>query len=139
MGNAVWLFWAVPTWYFSTLLKPFSAGALSAVPAFGAVCLAIGAVWGIRRRKANLLIFLLLVAASQALVVVAGVMRGSLRGGAGQPILGTFLLLQVAIAGYLVWRLKGTRWAAAALAIFTSSYAAFAAFVAAMAFSDDWL
>jgi hypothetical protein len=143
MGNAVWLFCAVPTWYFSTLLMPFGAGMLSAIPASGAVCLVIGAVWGIIERKANLLVFLLLIVASQALVVVAGFWRGSLRGTTNeltlQTLLGIFLLLQIAIAGYFVWRLKGARWPAAALAIFTSSYAAFGAFVAAMAFSNDWL
>jgi hypothetical protein len=143
MGNAVWLFWAVPAWYFSTLLMPFGAGPLSAIPASGAVGLVIGAGWGVIKRKTNLLIFLMLILASQALVVVAGFLRGSLRGTTNQltlqTLLGTFLLLQIAIAGYFVWRLKGARWPAVALAIFTSSYAAFGAFVAAMAFSDDWL
>jgi hypothetical protein len=143
MENAVWLFWAVPAWYFSTLLMPFGAGALSAIPASGVVCLVIGAIWGIKNQKTHLLIFFLLVVASQILVVAAGFSRGSLRGAANQLILqtllGTFLLLQIVIAGYFVWRLKGARWPAAALAIFTSSYAAFGAFIAAMAFSDDWL
>lgn len=143
MGNAVWLFWAVPAWYFSTLLMPFGAGPLSAIPAAGAICLVIGAGWGVVKRKTNLLLFLLLVVASQILVVIAGFSRGSLRGTTNQLILqillGTFLLLQIAIAGYFVWRVKGARWPAVALAIFTSSYAAFGAFVAGMAFSDDWL
>ena len=49
------------------------------------------------------------------------------------------MLLQIAGAGYIVWRLEGARWPAAAIAIFTSSYAFFAAFVAAMAFSDTWV
>ena len=143
MGNAVWLFWAVPVWYFSTLSMPFSAGPLSAIPASGAICLVIGAGWGVIKRKMNLLLFLLLIVATQVLVVVAGFLRGSLRGTTNQltlqTLLGAFLLLQIAFAGYLVWRLKGARWPAVALAIFTSSYAAFGAFVAAMAFSDDWL
>jgi hypothetical protein len=143
VGNAVWLFWAVPSWYFSTLLMPFGAGPLSAITALGAVCLIIGAGWGIIKRKTSLLLFLLLIAASQVLVVDAGFSRGLLRGTTNQitlqTLLGAFLLLQVVIAGYFVWRLKGARWPAVVLAIFTSSYAAFGAFVAAMAFSDDWL
>jgi len=139
MGNAAWLFLALPAWYFSTILAPFSAGVLTAIPALGILCLAIGVVLGIVKRKTSLMIFLLLPAASQILVVIAGFMRGSLRYDANQPILWTFLLLQIAAAGYIVWRLKGARRPAAALAVFTSSYAFFAAFVAAMAFSDTWL
>ncbi len=83
--------------------------------------------------------FLLLPVASQVLVVVAGFMRGSLREEANQPILLAFLLLQIAVAAYFVFRLNGARLSAAALAVFTVSYALFAAFVAAMAFSDTWL
>ncbi len=113
MGNAVWLFWAVPYWYFSTLLMPFGNGPLSEIPALGAVCLIIGAGWGIIKRKTSLLIFLLLIVASQALVVVAGFSHGLLRGTTNQitlqTLLGTFLLLQIVIAGYFVWRLKGAR------------------------------
>jgi hypothetical protein len=143
MGNAIWLFWAVPTWYFSTILMPFGAGSLSAVPALGVVCLAVGAVSGIIKRKTNLLIFLLFIVASQVLVVVSGFMRGSFPGETSErsllTILSALVLLQIAGAGYVVWRFKGARWPAAMLAIFTSSYAAFAAFVALMAFNNDGL
>jgi len=139
MGNAAWLFCSVPAWYFSALLKPSGAGFLSAVPALGALCFIIGTLWGILKRKPGLLIFCPLIVVSQALVVIAGFMRGSVSGGVTSFILNSFLLLQVIAAGYFVWRLKGTRGPASALAIFTSSYAAFAAFVAAMAFTDNWL
>ena len=80
--------------------------------------------------------------ASQILVVVAGFLRGAFRydpNHIGAWILGIFMLLQIVGAAYIVWRLEGARWPAAAIAIFTSSYAFFAAFVASMAFSDDWL
>jgi hypothetical protein len=141
MGNAVWLFLAVPAWYSSTIVSPFSAGPLSAIPALGILSLTIGVVLGIVKRKTSLLIFLLLPTASQILVVVAGFMRGAFRSDANQLTLWilTFVLLQMAGAGYIVWRLKGARGPATAIAVFTSSYAVFAAFVAAMAFSDDWL
>ena len=139
MGNAVWLSFALPNWYFSALLAPFSAGILTAIPALGIVGLTIGAVWGLMKRRRGLLMFLLLSAASQVLVVVAGFMRGSLRDGADQPILLAFLLLQIVVAGFFVFRLKGARLPAAALAVFTVSYALFAAFVATMAFRDTWL
>lgn len=139
MGSAIWLFLALPGWYFSTILAPFSAEILTAVPAIGIVSLAIGAVWGLIKRRRGLLIFLLLPAAGQVLVVAAGFMRGSLREEVAQPILLAFLLLQIAVAGYLVFRLKGARLPAAALTVFTVSYAFFAAFVASMAFNDTWL
>lgn len=39
MGNAIWLFFALPEWYFSTILQPFSAGPLTVIPALGIVSL----------------------------------------------------------------------------------------------------
>jgi hypothetical protein len=49
------------------------------------------------------------------------------------------MLLRIVGAAYIVWWSEGARWPAAAIAIFTSSYALFAAFVAEMAFHDSWL
>jgi hypothetical protein len=71
VGNALWLFFAVPKWYCSTIVSPFSAGALSAIPALGILSLAIGVVVGLAKREASLLAFLLPSAASQILVVLA--------------------------------------------------------------------
>jgi hypothetical protein len=146
VGNAIWLFLAVPAWYCSIIVSSLSAGLLSAIPALGILSLAIGIVVGIAKRERGLLIFLLLPAASQILVVVAGFMRGAFQPDANQLdqlalwiILAIFMLLQIVGAAYIVWRLKGARGPAVAIAIFTSSYALFAAFVAAMAFSDTWL
>jgi len=140
MGNAIWLFLAVPTWYFAAILTPFSEGELSAIPAFGVLCFIIGVVLGFSRRRKDLLVFLVLILVSQLLVVMAGLMRGSLRAGVTLDLLLlVFLLPQIAASAYLVWRLKGSRWPAAALAGFTSTYALFAAFVAEMAFRDVWL
>jgi hypothetical protein len=142
MGNALWLFWAVPSWYFATIVSPFSTGVLSAIPSLGILSLAIGIVVGFARRETRLLVFLLLPATTQILVAVAGLSRGALQRDPNHLsgwILGTFMLLQIAGAVCMVWRLGGARWPAAAIAMFTSTYALFAAFVAAMAFSDDWL
>jgi len=141
MDNAVWLFLAVPAWYSSAIISPFGAGPLTEIPALGIASLAVGIVLGILSRKTSLLIFLLLPAASQILVVVAGFLRGAFRSDGNQLSfwLSAFVLLQIACAAYLVWRLRGARRPATALAVFTSSYAFFAAFVAAMAFSDNWL
>jgi hypothetical protein len=137
MGNAIWLFFALPDWYFSTILAPFSTGVLTVVPAVGIVALAVGAAWGVAKRRLGLSAFLVLPAASQALVVVAGFMRGTV--GNAEVIIWTFLLLQAVAAGYFVFRLKGARLPASALAVFALSYAFFASFVASMAFSDVWV
>ena len=141
MGNAVWLFFALPNWYFSSILEsPWSGGSLVVIPILGIISLIIGGVWGAVARRQELLIFLVLPAASQILVVVAGFMRGWIRDPSlVGSILTVFMLLQIAGAGYLVFRSKGVRLAAAALAIFTSSYAAFASFIAMMAFRGAWL
>lgn len=139
MGNAIWLFFALPDWYFSSIASPFEAGALSEIPALGIVGLAVGIVWGLTKRRLDLLIFLWLPAATEALVVVAGFMRGSLSYKVSETIFWIFPVFQIAIAGYFVFRLAGARLPAAALAIFTSSYAWFGTFVAAMSFSDIWI
>ena len=102
------------------------------------VCLVEGFVG----HETSLWIFLLLPAASQTLVVVAGFLRGTLRHDPHHVtrwVIRTFMLLQIVGAAYIVWWSEGARWPAAAIAIFTSSYAFFAAFVAAMAFSDTWV
>ena len=84
MDNAVWLFLAVPAWYSSAIISPFGAGPLTEIPALGIASLAVGIVLGILSRKTSLLIFLLLPAASQILVVVAGLLRGAFRSDGNQ-------------------------------------------------------
>ena len=142
MGNAIWLFWDVPFEYFYAIVSPFSADLLTIMPVLGVLSLAVGVVAGIAKREKRLLIFLLLPAASQILLVVAGFARGAFKNNPGQGapwIIWAFVLLQIAGAATIVWRLKGARAPAAALAIFTSTYGFFAAFVASMALADDWL
>jgi hypothetical protein len=142
MGNAIWLFWMVPVDYFWTIASPFSTDLLTIVPVLGILSLAIGVVTGIAKREKRLLLFLLLPAASQFLLVVAGFARGAFRHNPSHLslwIIWTFIMLQIAGAAYLAWRLKGARVPAAAMGVFTSSYAFMAAFVASMALNDDWL
>jgi hypothetical protein len=142
MGNAIWLFWDVPFEYFSTIVSPFSTDLLTIVPVLGILSLAIGVVAGIAKREKRLLLFLLLPAASQILLVAAGFARGAFKHNPspGPPwIIWASILLQFLAAAYLVWRLKGARAPAAAIAVFTSSYAFMAALVASMALADDWL
>jgi hypothetical protein len=139
MGNAIWLFFALPDWYFSSILAPFSAGVLSMIPAAGIVCLLIGGVWGAVKRRAGLLIFLLLPLLRQVLVAAAGYMRGDVDNDTSEVVLSVFFWSQVAIAAYFVFRLQGARLPAVLLGLFSLSYAVFASFVASMSFSDVWL
>ena len=141
MNNAIWLLAALPLWYFSAVTVPFSAGALTVVPALGALSLAIGAVLGVIQRRRRLLLFVLPFAFSEILVAVAGVMRGHVPV-TGDAVLNVGLLVffaaQIAISGYLIYSIKGARASAAALGVFSVSYAAFGVFVAAMSFTDNW-
>jgi hypothetical protein len=139
MGNAVWLFFALPDWYFSSILAPFGAGALSMIPAAGIICLLIGGVWGAVKRRLGLLFFLLLPLLSQVLVAVAGYMRGDVGNTTSQVVLSAFFWSQAGIAAYLVFRSKGARLPAVFLSLFCLSYAVFASFVASMSFGDVWL
>jgi len=138
MGNAVWLFIAQAEWYFPCILAPLSAGALTLIPTIGIVALAIGVVLGVRAQEPGLLFFGLLAFASHVYVAIAGFLRGTVHDG-NSPIFYAFLLVQIAVALFLVYRIRSARLSAMFLAIFTSSYAYFAAFIAAMSFSDTWL
>lgn len=124
-------------------MAPLSAGALTLVPAIGLIALATGVVLGAVKRKRDLLWFLALFAASEALVAVAGAMRGQVPLGEPENLLSFGLLLflgaQVAVSGYLTYRMKGARAAASALGVFCVTFAAAAAFVAAMSFTNNWL
>ena len=125
MDNAVGLFFSTPIFYFSTILTPLYGGILSVAPAIGIVCLTIGAVWGLIKRRRGLLIFLLLPIVGQVLLVAASIIRVPLHDEASFPILLAFLFLQIAVAGYLIFRLKGARLPATLLTVFTLSYALF--------------
>ena len=138
MSNAVWLTLALPQWYFSSLLMPFEAGPLTLVPAIGGSALVVGTLLGIRARARLLLFFGALALLSHALVALAGLLRGILRGTDSSSVL-IFALLQLAAATYLVYRADNARLPAILLAIFTVSYALFATFIAGMSLSDSWL
>jgi hypothetical protein len=84
MGNAIWLLRALPEWFFESIRHPIIGGPLSAIPAFGVVCLAVGVVLGFARRQEKLLLFLLSPIASEVLVAISGIFRGRIpEGGDG--------------------------------------------------------
>ena len=139
MGNALWLILALPEWFFPSVLMPFAAGPLTLIPALGTVCLAIGIGLGVMKHKPALWLFLIPALFCEALVGIAGLFRGELRGSASEWALVAFLIFQLALCGYLVWRVRGARTAAVPLALFSLTYAMYAAFIASMAFSDSWM
>jgi hypothetical protein len=139
MGNAIWLFFALPTWYFSTVLGPFAGGPLTAIPAFGALCLVIGVVVAYLTRQSSVWVMVVSPIASQGLVVVAGFLRGQLPDGQTNVVTYPFIAAQVVLIGFLVYRMKSARIAASLLAVFCITYALFATVVATMSFNDAWM
>ena len=137
MGNAIWLLLVVPKWFFETIVHPFGASYLSAIPAFGIICLIIGLGFSFVYRSSKLFYFLLPFLFSEALVVCAGFFRGQVHD--PNPINIPFLVAQFAFLSFLIFRLKGARLPAVFLALFSFIYALWAAFVAAMSFTDMWL
>jgi hypothetical protein len=141
MGNAIWLITALPVWYGSALIAPFSAGFLTLVPAVGSLSFAAGVILGAIKRRRELLLFSIPFVLSEALVAIAGLLRGRVLYGSAflDVLLLAFIALQFAIAGYLIYRIKGARTSATALGVFSVTYAAFGTFVARMSFTDRWL
>jgi hypothetical protein len=139
MESAIWLLLAAPKWYFETLLDPLGAGIFSEIPALGASACVAGLILSALRRRKGLLLFLIPFAASETLVAVAGALRGRIAQSPAGWIALAFPLAQAVFSLWLLWRLRGARAPAAALVIFSLSYALFTAFVAGMAFADDWI
>lgn len=141
MGNAVWLFLATPVWYLSalgTLFQPDSLifGLGTSAGLFGLV---LGTVLGIWRRQTGLLWFLLSPGLSQLYVALAGLFRGEVAESAAELVFWIFMAAQISLLSFLIFRLREARLPGAALSVFGISYALFAAFVAAMSFTDVWL
>ena len=137
MQGAAWLFLSLPHWYFSSIGAPFKAGLLSALPALGTAALLVGVVSGVILRRSDLAVFLVLPAASQGLMIVAGFLMN--RPAYASPAWWIFPLLQLVLAGNFIYRLRGARLPATALAAFSVTYALFATFLAGMAISGTWL
>ena len=139
MGNAFWLFTALPKWFFSSVLSPFGAGALTLIPAIGTVCLVLGVVLAIRLRIGALWTFAIPALISQVFVAMAGYFRGAFTNSSAGPILTGFLTIQMALSFYLVYRQRKQWPPASLLAVFNIAYALYAWFIATMAFTDQWL
>ena len=137
MGDAIWLFLALPTWYFSIVTAPFAASYLTAVPASGILSLFAGAGLALARREAGVLWAFVGIVLSHGLVVIAGWFRGQFE----QPgaLLLAFIGLQFLIVGLVIALCRRSRLAGLLVGWFMATYGLFAAFIAGMAFPDTWL
>lgn len=138
MGEATWLFYALPAWYFESALNPFSAGLLTLIPAIGGLCLFIGIIIGVWLRKPSLLWFFVSVVLSQAFVTLSGFFQGQLNNSVLWPIPG-FALLQLLAIVLSLCASASALLPAALIAIFCISYALYAWFIAAMSLTGTWL
>jgi hypothetical protein len=139
VSNLLWLVLALPDWYFSSLLAPFSDGILTLVPALGALCFVAGVALGVTRRTPRLLFFAIPFMLSETLVAVAGLLRGQVQSATANPILLVFVATQLILSGALVWLIRRARLAAVLLAVFSLTYALFGIFIAGMSFANDWI
>ena len=137
MADALWLNTILPQWYFMTIIAPFGAGVLTAIPASGIVTLVAGVILAIMRRERFVLFALLPVAAAHLYVTVAGFFRGQLPD--SSFLFSGLMLVELLFVGALILYARHSKLAAALLGWFCLTYSFFAAFIGAMAFSDTWL
>jgi hypothetical protein len=114
-------------------------GPLMFVATLGALCLIAGLVFMVRRPSRKLGWFAVPVLASELLVAASGFAPGRLSHVATNWVLGIFFWGLVAASAWWVFRARGHRPAAVALAVFGMSYAFFASFLAYMGFTGDWI
>jgi hypothetical protein len=142
MENAIWLLLALPSWFLGAATDPLGSGALTLIPAIGTASLLVGVVLGFMRRSRVLLWFVCPFLLSEGLVALSGLMRGELPYSGTAELLTVMLLFaaaQLISCGFVIYRTQENRVAAVALSAFSMSYGAFAAFIAAMSFRDDWI
>ena len=139
MTDAIVLSIQLPMWMLSSIASPFSMGAFTLIPAVGGVCLAFGLTVAVRRRLGALWTFVIPPLISHAFVAAAGLYRGALDTAAAENVLDVFLMLQLAMCLYLVYRHRTSWVPAALLAAFSLSYAFCAVPIVSMTLTDTWL
>ena len=139
IGNAVWLICALPVSYFRAVTHCLRGAVSTSTPFIATLALSAGAVTGIIQRRRTLFLFLFPFVVSELFVAIAGWLRGQLRGNASLLPFYVFTVVQVALTAYLLYRVRGARFATLALTVFSASYAFWALFAGGMAFADDWL
>ena len=129
MSNVFWAFVAPPLNYLSVVANPFELGWLTVIPTMGAVALAAGVIMGIRARHGRLFLYIVPFAFSELLMAffwLSG--KGAIDD--KEALLITFVLIQIVIAAYFIFLLRGVRGAAFALSLFSLIYALFSAIFA---------
>ena len=131
----MWLSVSLLEWYFEAIFASTTdLGILEVVPKIGATTLLAGVILGVIQRERSLLLFFIPVITAHVYVAGTGMFERSMNyDSVGVP----FLLMQLAICLYLVFRTA--RVAALFLAIFVLTYSWFAGFIGSMALTGDWL
>lgn len=126
-------------WYVEAIFaRPSDLGMIGWIPKVGGAALLVGIILGVIRRQRSLLLFLIPLGVAHLFVALAGMFERSMTTPSNDlPVTIPFLLLQLAICTWLVY--KSGRLAALFLAIFVLTYSWFAGFIAAMALTGDWL
>ena len=135
----MWLSVSLLEWYFDAVFASASdLGIIGIMPKVGAIALLAGIIFGFVQRQRSLLLFFIPVVTAHVFVAVAGLFERSITYPSNDGVATVpFLLVQVAICTYLVF--KTARLASLSLAIFALTYSWFAGFIGAMALTGDWL
>jgi hypothetical protein len=142
LPDAIRLFYALPGEFFISLLLLFAPrhlNALTAIPLAGVICFVAGLAIAFKRSANGILLNLLPIVPSQILVAIAGYFLGRVSGGAATAIVAAFLVLQLVLIGYIIYRSRRPRLPWFLLGFASFCYALVAALTATMAFSDTWL
>lgn len=140
MANAVWLFFALPKWYFGSSLNPLAGGLPTGIPTSGVIALVAGLIlvlWS--KGGPNFTWILASLVVSQLYVSISGLFRGRLPSEAVDWPFGVFLLGQLTIVAMFIWRSREDRIKASLLSWFGITYASYAALIARMTLTDTWM
>lgn len=134
-------FWLLPYWYLGALdaiSKPdaFLFGFISWA---GIIGLMFGLLWGIVNRHVALCWFVISPVLSSMMFGITGLFARQLDSLVTEWLFLGFLLVQLAILSFLVFRSRGMRIPAISLSVFGFCYALFAGFFGAMALTGAWL
>jgi hypothetical protein len=142
MIEALGLVLTTLSWFAAAFLEMFvkpSGEWLLLIPFTGAASLLSGVVLWLRQGRPRLYLFLFSPAASLLLVFIAGIFRGKVGGDVATPLLVGFLAGQAAFLAYALYRCRVSWMPAVLFAYGFFAYAIFSSFVAAMAFTGQWI
>ena len=133
----MWLSASLLEWYFDAVFANAS-DIIAVVAKIGATALLAGVILGLVQRQRSLLLFFIPVVTAHVYVAGAGLFEKSMTYPSNDgPAVVPFLLMQLAVCLYLVFRTA--RVAGLFLAIFALTYSWFAGFIGGMALTGDWL